>query len=138
MYKSYAVVLLLAFCLVGCGKKDHVIQDFSKWKMDGSSLASRLSEKQKSKVSFLQKWLSPIPEESGVRKRLEVFREAIAGAGILAERPVTVSIGYAVAGPDESIALDVLLKSADTALYAAKNGGRNRVMPDPGASPAPG
>ena len=64
--------------------------------------------------------------------------EAIAGAGILAERPVTVSIGYAVAGPDESIALDVLLKSADTALYAAKNGGRNRVMPDPGASPAPG
>jgi diguanylate cyclase (GGDEF)-like protein/PAS domain S-box-containing protein len=76
--------------------------------------------------------------EPGVRKRLEVFREAIAGAGILAERPVTVSIGYAVAGPDESIALDVLLKSADTALYAAKNGGRNRVMPDPGASPAPG
>lgn len=71
MYKSYAVVLLLAFCLVGCGKKDHVIQDFSKWKMDGSSLASRLSEKQSPKVSFLQKWFSPVPEESGVKKRLE-------------------------------------------------------------------
>jgi diguanylate cyclase (GGDEF)-like protein/PAS domain S-box-containing protein len=75
--------------------------------------------------------------EDGVRKRLEAFRDAISRAGLLAERPVTVSIGYAVAAPEESVALDALLKAADTALYAAKAGGRNRVMPDPGASQPP-
>jgi diguanylate cyclase (GGDEF)-like protein/PAS domain S-box-containing protein len=76
--------------------------------------------------------------EAGVRKRLETFRDAISRAGLLAERPVTVSIGYAVAAPEDPVALDALLKVADTALYAAKSGGRNRVMPDPGAAQPPG
>jgi diguanylate cyclase (GGDEF)-like protein len=75
-----------------------------------------------------------VGSEPGVRKRLEAFRVAISEAGLLAERPVTVSIGYAVAAPEDAIALDALLKAADTALYAAKTGGRNRVLPDPGAS----
>jgi diguanylate cyclase (GGDEF)-like protein/PAS domain S-box-containing protein len=75
-----------------------------------------------------------VGSEPGVRKRLEAFRVAISEAGLLAERPVTVSIGYAVAAPEDAIALEALLKAADTALYAAKTGGRNRVLPDPGAS----
>ena len=41
--------------------------------------------------------------------------------------PITVSIGVASAlAGDES--LDALLRRADGALYAAKNGGRNRVV----------
>ena len=68
--------------------------------------------------------------EDGVRKRLEVLRAAIERASILRERSVTISIGYAVATPEDPAPLDALMKTADTALYAAKNGGRNRVMPE--------
>ena len=71
MLRAVVGVLLGSLVVVGCGKKDHVIQDFSKWKMDSSSIAARLSEKQSPKVSILQRWFGPIPEESGVRKRLE-------------------------------------------------------------------
>ena len=71
MYKKLVMVFSVGLLLAGCGKKDQVIQDFSKWKMDSSSIAFRLSEKQSPKVSVLQKWFGPIPEESGVRKRLE-------------------------------------------------------------------
>jgi two-component system cell cycle response regulator len=74
----------------------------------------------------------------------------LAGAAVVAERlrlavadepfvlqdsryrlPVTVSIGLAVTAPGEG--LDALLKRADDALYAAKNGGRNRVVAAPPA-----
>jgi two-component system cell cycle response regulator len=44
--------------------------------------------------------------------------------------PVTVSIGIAVTGAGEETQ-DTLLKRADDALYAAKNGGRNRVIAFP-------
>lgn len=74
--------------------------------------------------------------EDGVRKRLEFLRETIERASILRDRAVTVSIGYAVGSPGDPQPLDVLLKAADTALYAAKNGGRNRVMPEAPAQPA--
>jgi two-component system cell cycle response regulator len=44
-----------------------------------------------------------------------------------AKLSVTVSIGIAVTGEDEETQ-DTLLKRADDALYAAKNGGRNRTV----------
>jgi len=77
--------------------------------------------------------------------RLDQLREEI-GAGVLLHKgtqlpAVTVSIGVAdlaTGSPDD------LLRRADTALYAAKNGGRNRVMRwteeldgMPGNAPAP-
>jgi diguanylate cyclase (GGDEF)-like protein len=74
--------------------------------------------------------------EDGVRKRLEFLRATIERASILRDRPVTVSIGYAVATTEDPQPLDVLLKAADAALYEAKNGGRNRVMPEAAAPPA--
>lgn len=44
--------------------------------------------------------------------------------------PVTVSIGVAVLA-ESSDSVEALLKRADEALYAAKNGGRNRVVTEP-------
>jgi two-component system cell cycle response regulator len=52
--------------------------------------------------------------------------------------PVTISIGVAAAAP-RGDCVDALLKRADEALYAAKRGGRNRVMTEPpprGPAPA--
>lgn len=53
--------------------------------------------------------------------------------------PVTVSIGIA-AFPEHGASPATLLRSADSALYAAKRGGRNRVQlaePPPGPGPGP-
>jgi two-component system cell cycle response regulator len=44
--------------------------------------------------------------------------------------PVTISVGLAVTGDPEDT-LEALLKRVDDALYAAKNGGRNRVVSAP-------
>ncbi|EYC50133.1 diguanylate cyclase [Hylemonella gracilis str. Niagara R] len=57
----------------------------------------------------------------------ERVRAAIAGMPLIAEPPVpiTVSIGVAQRQPNEST--ESLLARADAALYAAKQGGRNRV-----------
>ncbi len=51
--------------------------------------------------------------------------------------PVTVSIGCATVG-DEVSQLDALLKFADLALYAAKQGGRNRVVVQSTSAGTPG
>jgi diguanylate cyclase (GGDEF)-like protein len=45
-------------------------------------------------------------------------------------RPVTISVGVATL-PDHGISRDELVKSADAGLYAAKQGGRNRVLLGP-------
>jgi len=45
-------------------------------------------------------------------------------------RPVTISAGVATF-PDHGTARDELVKSADAGLYAAKQGGRNRVLLGP-------
>ncbi|MCE1237717.1 MAG: GGDEF domain-containing protein [Hyphomicrobiales bacterium] len=60
------------------------------------------------------------------RIRVAVERRAIAAAS---GRPVTVSIGCASGLVGEGADLDELLRRADEELYAAKNGGRNRVLP---------
>jgi diguanylate cyclase (GGDEF)-like protein len=56
----------------------------------------------------------------------ERIRAGVAALRIGAvDQPITISIGLAVI-PDHSIDSETLLRAADGALYAAKNGGRNR------------
>jgi diguanylate cyclase (GGDEF)-like protein len=55
-------------------------------------------------------------------------REAFEGAGIVVEEgPVDTTVSIGVAGGPAGTELEVLLAAADTALYQAKRGGRNRV-----------
>jgi diguanylate cyclase (GGDEF)-like protein len=64
------------------------------------------------------------------RVRHLVLDLAIAHEGIPSPRVVTVSIGVATAWPDPESpqSVSTLLAAADTALYQAKSGGRNRVV----------
>jgi diguanylate cyclase (GGDEF)-like protein len=66
--------------------------------------------------------------QAAALRHVEALREAVAGHAwqpVTGELPVTVSIGVAVAGPDD--APHHLLARADERLYAAKREGRNRV-----------
>jgi diguanylate cyclase (GGDEF)-like protein len=59
----------------------------------------------------------------------ERVREAFASSGIvISETPVETTVSIGVAGGPVGTELDVLLAAADTALYQAKRGGRNRVQ----------
>jgi diguanylate cyclase (GGDEF)-like protein len=59
----------------------------------------------------------------------ERVREAFAGSGIAVDdAPVDTTVSIGVAGGPALTELDVLLAAADTALYQAKRGGRNRVQ----------
>ncbi|QUS40251.1 GGDEF domain-containing protein [Tardiphaga alba] len=59
----------------------------------------------------------------------ERVREAFANCGVeVDETPVVTTVSIGVAGGPAGTEFDVLLAAADTALYQAKRGGRNRVQ----------
>lgn len=71
--------------------------------------------------------LLPCSLEEGVAAA-ERVREAFANSGIAVEDgPVNTTVSIGVAGGPAGTELDVLLAAADTVLYQAKRGGRNRV-----------
>jgi diguanylate cyclase (GGDEF)-like protein len=72
--------------------------------------------------------LLPCSLEEGVLAA-ERVREAFEASGIVDEvaGPVDTTVSIGVAGGPAGTELEVLLAAADTALYQAKRGGRNRV-----------
>ncbi len=72
--------------------------------------------------------LLPCPLEEGVLVA-ERVREAFEASGVVVdEGPVDTTVSIGVAGGPMGTELEVLLASADTALYQAKRAGRNRVQ----------
>jgi two-component system cell cycle response regulator len=75
--------------------------------------------------------VSPLTARSiGERARAAVSRRAIAAEPLTSDRIVTVSIGVSVGRPDVE-PIESIISTADEALYAAKAGGRDRVVMGP-------
>jgi len=75
--------------------------------------------------------LAPNTDGRGALSLAESLREAVANTPLSTDQgevEITVSIGYAVCISGSGCDLHDLLLEADTALYAAKQAGRNRVM----------
>ena len=71
----------------------------------------------------------PETDQDGAVTLAERLRHHVAGQWVPQDGEAiryTVSVGVAVLGPDEA-SVDVVLKRADDALYAAKDAGRDRV-----------
>lgn len=63
----------------------------------------------------------------GERLRNRVAETPIAVSGPVGALPITISAGIALTSPEQPNA-DEVIRQADSALYAAKNGGRNKVV----------
>lgn len=73
-------------------------------------------------------------EPSTALRRLEAMLDRLRHAVILAEQPVTASVGFAHSGDfDPGTSYETLYKLADVALYRAKSEGRDRVRQAPPA-----
>lgn len=74
----------------------------------------------------------PATDERGARAVAEQLRQAVAALDLRGDGGqvfhVTVSIGVAVALPDQGYSPDQLIQLADKALYRAKSRGRNQVV----------
>jgi len=75
--------------------------------------------------------LVPVTDSCTVAKLAEEVREAVFSLGISHPNPdkdcVTISIGLSTTIPNSNLNVSALYESADKALYAAKDEGRNRV-----------
>lgn len=85
--------------------------------------------------------LVPNAAAAELRQLAERIRQEIAGATIETADPmervaVTVSFGTAILRPDDA-GIEAVLLRADAALYQAKRQGRNRVVDEAEAAPAP-
>ncbi len=83
--------------------------------------------------------ITPGVGRDGAAHLAERLREAVARLQFISGKvnvPVTISLGVAQARPDESIDGSGVVRRADTALYAAKKAGRDRVAVD-GQLPPP-
>jgi CHASE3 domain sensor protein len=64
--------------------------------------------------------------ERKVRRLIEIFHQRV--AALRSDRSETISIEGVAAFPGHAATVEDLLRTADTALYQAKHGGRDRVV----------
>ena len=98
---------------VGRFVKDQIRQDDAAFRIGGEEFLLLLPA-------------TPLEEALKISERLRGDLAALSLAHLPAGR-VTISVGLTVSRMDEKDDLDVMSKRVDTALYAAKDGGRNRV-----------